>query len=223
MLSRTKFQVSIDVINRLAHSYLGAEKKISISKPTGDFFYNSWTLKEEFSSPDWQIIWNSLPINKGEARIIVMDSPSCYTKHADIDDRYHLNLFGDEDYLIDFDNKNLYKIVKDGIWYEMDAGKLHTAISVGRYQRAQLVVRKLLIKNKLKSPRKVFLKGYGEYSRYEFDINLSPWLNKANKQGIISNFKVDDGIIMFDVEDYCIKSLLDIIPINFEIKYEKTY
>lgn len=223
MLVTTKFRISVDIINDLIQPYLGSEGKIDISEPTGDFFYDPWKLKKEFLNSNWQIIWDSLPVDKGEARIIIMNSPKCYTKHADIDDRFHLNLFGDEDYLIDFDNKNLYKIIKDGFWYEMDAGKIHTAISVGKYQRAQLVIRKLLNKNKLKFPKKIFLKGTDEYSRYDFDISLSPWLNKANKLGIISNFKINDGIVIFEIEEDHVKSLLDVVPKNFEIEYEKTY
>ena len=144
MLVKTQYTVSIDDMPLLKKG------KHDLTAPSGDFFYDPWILLEEYKNTVWESIWNSLPIDAGQARVIVMESPSCYTQHADIDDRYHLNLSGDQDYLIDLGNQQMHKLEKDGVWYIMDAGRLHTAISVGEHTRMQLVVRKLLTRNTLK-------------------------------------------------------------------------
>lgn len=213
MLTKTSFFASVD------HISLSFDiGKHDITYPTGDFFYDPWMLKEEFKGTVIEGIYKSLPFDTGQARIIVLKSPSCYTQHADIDDRYHLNLFGDEDYLIDLQSNKMFKLEKDGIWYSMDAGRLHTAISVGEHFRMQLVIRHLLKRNKLKDPVPVSIKIAGENSRYHFDNKLSPWLNRANKNGIINNFaNKDDNTVFFDVEKESILDLVQIIPDDFKL------
>lgn len=221
MMSPLPFRVPIDVIDDAVETVIHSQGKFDISLPTGDPFYDPWELKEEYKGGAWEIIWNSLPTVFGQARVISLDSPSCYTQHADIDDRYHLNLFGDQSYLIDLENKHMFKLEKDGVWYEMNAGILHTAINIGEHKRLQLVVRKLLKRNVLKSPKAVSITVGGENPRYHFDNVLSSWLNHASKIGTITNFKREELKIDFDVEDSIIDELTKIIPNDFKLEVEK--
>lgn len=193
--------------------------KTTINKPTGNFFYDLWVIKEEFQNTVFEEMLKVLPNNIGEARIVVLESERCYTKHADIDDRYHLNLYGDEGYLIDLESKTMYHTIKDGFWYEMDAGILHTAVSFGEHQRIQLVVRKLLTNSNLTDPVTVSITATGENPRYKFDNTLSSWLNKANKNNIISNFyNQGNNTVTFNVERNCLSELKNKCLTNFILK-----
>lgn len=212
MLVKTPYTASIDDMPLLEKG------KHDLTVPSGDFFYDPWVLLEEYKNTVWESIWNSLPIDTGQARIIVMESPSCYTQHADIDDRYHLNLSGDQDYLIDLDNQQMHKLVKDGVWYEMDAGRLHTAISVGEHTRMQLVVRKLLTRNVLNDSVSVKITAGGSNPRYSFDNTMSVWLNRASKNKTISNFKQSEASVYFDVEQSSLEELKSIVPKEFKFE-----
>ena len=215
MLVKTQYTVSIDDMPLLEKG------KHDLTAPSGDFFYDPWILLDEYKNTVWESIWNSLPIDAGQARVIVMESPSCYTQHADIDDRYHLNLSGDQDYLIDLGNQQMHKLVKDGVWYTMDAGRLHTAISVGEHTRMQLVVRKLLTRNTLKNSVSVKIAAGGSNPRYSFDNIISVWLNRASKNKTISNFKQSETSVYFDVEHSLLEELESIIPKEFKFKVIK--
>jgi hypothetical protein len=219
MLVKTLHTVDPDLI-KSAITTPFENGKHSLTEPTGDFFYDPWKIKEQYKDTPWQKILNSLKEPWGEARIIILESPSCYTRHADIDDRYHLNIAGDEGYLIDLEIQKMYKLKQDGVWYEMDAGKLHTAISVGEHTRVQLVVRKLLTRNILDTPIKVNICTAGENPRYSFDNKISSWLNRANKKNIITNFKHNGASVQFDIEHNEMDSLKEIIPKEFKYDFE---
>jgi hypothetical protein len=209
MIQNTKYTVSLDDIAGVMGDVYDIGK-FDISEQTGSFFYDPWQLKSEFLGTAWETIWNSLPGPKGQGRIIILESPSCYTSHADIDNRWHLNLCGDEAYLIDLEKEEMFKTVLDGKWYDMDAGVPHTAMNIGAEIRAQLVVRKLLPKNIINDPQHVRIAGVKGNIRYEFDKHLSPWLNRAaNNTKIISNVKVVKQGIEFDIE----KGLVPLIPV----------
>jgi len=217
MLKKTLHTAPLDKISQVTHQFDEA-KKYDLTEPTGDFFYDPWKLKKEFEGTDWEDIWRSLPIDSGQARVIVLESGTCYFQHADIDDRFHLNLRGDEAYLIDLENEIMHKCNLDGIWYEMDAGRLHSAASFGKHNRAQLVVRKLLTKNKLTNPIEILVSGSGETLRYDFDNTLSIWLNKANKSKIITDFTfVSPSSVQFKIEEQYINYLKLVLPNNFKI------
>lgn len=199
MLIKTNYSVPQSLLSSIPFNSFQT-MKTAINQPTDNFFYDPWEIKDEFRNTVFEQLLNTLPKNIGEARVIVLESEHCYTKHADIDDRYHLNLHGDEGYLIDLESNTMYHTVKDSNWYEMDAGILHTAASFGEHKRMQLVVRKLLIKNKLVEPVAVSITTTGENPRYKFDNILSSWLNKANKNNIISNFQYLNSTVKFDIE-----------------------
>jgi hypothetical protein len=192
--------------------------RTTINQPTGDFFYDPWVIKEEYKGTVWETIYNSLPISKGEARIIILDPKQCYQIHADIDDRYHLNILGENCYLIDLVRETMHPLTQDGIWYNMDASFLHTATNFGRRARVQVVVRHLLKKNKLKNPVAVSIAtnlDNANHARHLFDNTLSPWLNEANKAGIINNFNYSPIGVKFNLEQDKLEYLKHILPEEF--------
>lgn len=181
-----------------------------INQPTGRFFYDPWEIKSELKGTVWENILLTLPFPIGEARIITLSSKSNYVSHSDIDDRYHLNLSGVLCYLIDIDNKIMHPLEKDGVWYSMDASRLHTAANFGNRLRHQLVVRKLLRENELHDPISVKIIPTIEdldEARFAFDHNLSSILNKGCKDGVIDNFRLSDAGPEFNCEKYFLDEL----------------
>jgi hypothetical protein len=194
--------------------------KTTINKPTGNFFYDPWVINDEYKDTVWETLYNSLPVSKGEARIIILDPAQCYQRHADIDDRYHLNILGEECYLIDLIREQMHKLEQDGVWYNMDAGFLHTAANFGRRARVQLVIRHLLKTNKLIEPVEVALStniANADDARFIFDNTLSPWLNEANKLGFINNFSHSSVSVKFNIEIDKLDSLKRILPDEFKV------
>jgi hypothetical protein len=203
MLTQTDYTVDTKLFQEACNSLPSNGMKTAINRPTGDFFYDSWVLKDEYKGTVWETLYNSLPATKGEARIIILDPARCYQSHADIDDRYHLNILGEECYLIDLVREQMHKLEQNGIWYEMDTSFIHTAANFGRRARVQLVVRKLLKKNKLKNPVPVTVVSQLDNlddSRFIFDNRISAWLNEANKIGSITNFSYTPEKVTFDLE-----------------------
>jgi hypothetical protein len=194
--------------------------KTIINQPTGSFFYDPWVIKDEYKGTVWETLYNTLPVTKGETRIIILDPAHCYQIHADIDDRYHLNILGEACYLIDLVREQMHPLEQDGIWYDMDAGFLHTATNFGRRARVQLVVRKLLKQNKLKNPVEISLATTIENTddaRFIFDNTLSPWFNEANKLGFINNFDHSPISVKFNIEKDKIDSLKRMLTAEFKI------
>lgn len=221
MLISTKYKIDPSIFKEACNQLPSGEMKTTINQSTGDFFYDSWVLKDEYKNTVWQNIYNSLPEIKGEARIIILDPGQCYQSHADIDDRFHLNIQEEQGYLIDLENNILHRLLTDGIWYEMDAGRLHTATNFGRCARIQLVVRKLLNDVKLKDPIsiKIISEGYQkDHARFLFDNTVSAWLNRANKQGIIYGFKFSVNEVTFDIERSFLDDLNKILIDGFKIE-----
>ena len=220
MLLPTHYSVNLSLFQEACDQLPIGKMKTDINQPTGNFFYDSWILKEEYKGTVWEELYNSLPIDKGQARIIILDPNQCYQVHADIDDRYHLHILGDNSYLIDLVNETMYPLTQNGIWYDMNAGLLHTATNFGRKARVQLIIRKLLKQNTLLNPVEVSLVSKIDnphHSRFLFDNSLSPWFNKANKAGFINNFSQDGLGIMFNIEQDKLESFKRILPEEFQI------
>jgi hypothetical protein len=220
MLTKTDYTVNSNLFQEACNSLPKHGMKITINQPTGNFFYDPWVLKDEYKGTVWESLYNSLPVSKGEARIIILDPAQCYQIHADIDDRYHLNILGEECYLMDLVSEQMYRLEQDGIWYDMDAGFLHTATNFGRRARVQLVVRKLLKKNQLKNPVAVSLSttiANTDDARFLFDGHISPWLNRANKNGFMNDFSYSSPFVKFNVEQDKLESLKNILPKEFKL------
>jgi hypothetical protein len=221
MLTKLQYTVSKELLQEAATFASTADFKTTINEPSGRFFYDPWIIRSEYKDTVWEKILNTLPDNFGEARIINLDPAACYQTHADIDDRYHLNISGEECYLIDFDNSNLHKLSTDGNWYSMDAGRLHSAGNFGRQYRVQLVVRQLLKEVTLADPVLVRLTSTGlskDDTRFLFDQTVSSWLNRANKEQLISDFKFNHGSVEFNIERNHIDKLQNILIKEFNLE-----
>jgi len=229
MIDKTSFTTTIELIqtavNTLPQGLIDqSEGRIAINKPTGNFFYSPWEIKEEFKNTVWEELYKSLDVSdKGEARIICLKAGESYINHADVDDRYHLNLSGISCFLIDLDNRILHELNADGIWYSMDAGRIHTAANFGNRIRLQLVVRKLLNSVVLDNAINVTIlarKGVDkDDARYMFDSKISPWLNQANKHNKITDFKFDGTSVSFNInQDHLleVKTLLSDFDITIK-------
>jgi hypothetical protein len=217
MLYKTNFTVSLTDIED-SHSDNLKEGKTSINEPSGNFFYDPWRIKKEYQGTVWEKILSTLKFPIGEARIIVLKRGTCYLRHADIDDRYHLNISGDNSYLVDLEKTVMHELKRDGFWYKMHAGILHTAINVGEHDRIQLVVRDLLNRNTVLNPVSVKITGSGHNLRFVFDGVYSTWLNIANKKGIIGNFKHDGDSATFDVNGDHLEELTALTPKGFAME-----
>jgi hypothetical protein len=215
MLSKLDYTVSLELLKEASNSIPYSNNGVSINQPTGDFFYDPWVIKEEFKNTVWEQLLGSLPVNYGEARIITLKHGTCYHSHADIDDRYHLNIAGQYSFLINLEKKEMFETTADGIWYEMDAGPRHSAVNYGHIDRTQLVVRKLLTRNSLNDavPIKIISSGVDtNLSRFNFDNSVSTWLNRASKENKITNFGYKLHDVFLEIEEQYLKELIDILP-----------
>lgn len=194
MLIRTEYNITIPKIN---HNFDAV--KTSINQPTGNFFYDPWEIKLEFKGTIWEKLLKSLPGPHGEARVIVMQPGTTYMSHADIDNRWHLNLQGEQSYLIDLDNLVMHNLNQDGYWYYMDAGRIHSASNYGSIARIQLVVRQLLTASTKSNLVQVAIQPAAQHYdyRYKFDNIVSPWLNKANLNNCIKDFEFENETVRF--------------------------
>lgn len=189
------------------------EKKNRLNKPTGNFFYDPWVVEDEYKGTEIEKILNSFPRDIGEARIIVLEPGTSYLCHADIDDRYHLNIAAQQSFLIDLENQIMHPIITDNKIWHMDAGRIHTAANFGSYNRLQLVIRQLLKKNDLKNGVKVTIEAVNppfDY-RYKFDNTFSTYLNRAVKSGKLDKFSTDGKKISFYFEHNYLPELYEII------------
>jgi hypothetical protein len=220
MLTPTNYTVPAEFCQLALTDLSEYNFRIPINLATGDFFYDPWIIKPEFNGTAWQRILATLPGSIGEARIISLAPGQCYQSHSDIDDRHHLTVQGEGAYLIDLDNNIMHKLHPDRRWYKMNAALLHSAANFGRTTRIQLVVRELLLKNKLVDPisiKIVFTDLSNEHARYIFDNCLSSWLNQANKIGKITNFTYKKTEVSFSLEESLVQVLRNILPDNFRI------
>jgi len=221
MLVKTEYKIPLSLIEECLKD-VTQSKQIVLNKPTGDFFYDPWIIKDEYKNSVWENLLNSLPMDIGQARIINLQSGTCYFKHADIDDRYHLNLSGDCGYLIDLENEKLHRLDADGFWYEMNAGILHSAVSFGKFDRSQIVVRKLLTRSNIDNFVIVSIVPNSLYPRYDFDNLVSPWLNLCNKNKTITDFNYDFELmkVSFKIGKKDIDNLITNLPKEFLLNYE---
>lgn len=219
MLKETGIIIPNEWLVEAKNSLMEIDFKLSLNKPIGNFFYEPWIIKDEYKNTIWERLLMVLPQPIGEARLIKLSPATGYHSHADMDDRYHLNIVGNHSYLIDLVSNKMHFVRPDCKWYDMNAGLTHTAANFGNTDRVQLVVRKLLLKNVLKDPLPVKLnvkEGVSSY-RFVFDNTISPWLNLANKNGIVNDFIYCDESVSFNIEKEYLNDLKQVVPNIFEI------
>lgn len=222
MLKTLPYTVDSTLLNEAQCSVPSVDSKLTINQPTGNFFYDSWKIKEEFKGTVWETLLNTLPLDIGEARIIVLGHGTTYMSHIDIDDRYHLSIKGQYSFLINVDDEKMYSTVADGQWYEMNTGLRHVAANFGSYDRVQLVIRKLLNNPILENCTTVTIKPICENPRFEFDDLISPLLNKLNKQQLINDFNILQDGVSFNLNTDAITRLDSIDRSKFNIQLCET-
>jgi hypothetical protein len=221
MILDTHYKVSTSLLQEAISQIPNFERRLDLTKPTGDFFYDKWVVVDEFKNTVWERILETLPVNFGQARLMRLTPGEAYYSHADMDDRYHLNLIGERAYLVDLDNEKMYPTIPDGCWYLMDAGVRHSAVNFSNKDRIQLVIRNLLTHGTIKTPVKVQIRLITPQTnfRYVFDDIFSQWLNRYDKLGMIDNFKlVNEQLVCFTTDESLIRELQKMCPKNFEIK-----
>jgi hypothetical protein len=222
MLHQTYYTVSKELMQEARSALPNIDSRLAINQPTGKFFSDPWETKSEFKGTVWEKILDKISEDKGEARLIKLLPGECYPSHADIDDRWHLSLTGNNSFLIDLENNAMHQTNVEGRWFLMNAGIRHTAANFGSEDRVQMVVRKLLPTPQIKNPKTVSIKlkqVIGE-RRFVFDDIISPWLNKAYKLGIVDNFKGEDLEARFTVEESYIAELQQVIDYYFTLTVE---
>ncbi len=219
MLDPTNYTISNELLQAAISSLPNIDSRLALNEPSGDFFTDHWVIKSEFKGTVWEQILDSLEESKGEARLIKMNPGECYPSHADIDDRWHLTITGNHSYLIDLDSTTMYPTEPTGKWYLMDAGKRHSAANFGSENRIQLVVRKLLPSGMINNPVDITLRlRVVKYDyRFVFDDIVSPWLNRAYKQGIVNRFKTDGQLVNITISKEYINELEETINEYFTI------
>lgn len=220
MLTRTEYKITVppNKIEEALYRLPRDDFRFTLNRPSGNFLYDPWVIKDGHRNTVWEDLLNSLPGNIGEARVIILDGGQCYQSHGDIDNRYHLNLTGSMSYAVNLETNTIFEMLNDGYWYDFDAGLRHSAANFGRDFRAQLVVRKLLIKNTLTDPVKLRIVSTlpVDDTRFIGENTLTPWLNRADKQGIITDLTIaDTGIIEFLIEKDQVPKLTAILPKGF--------
>ena len=221
MITSLEYNVPLNLIQEACDAALNDTSKNTINQTNGSFFYDGWVIKPEYQGTVWEKILDTLPFPIGEARVIVLKPGQCYQGHADIDDRYHLNLSGSVSFLIDIDNKAMYETDQDGMWYLMDASPRHSAANFGQVPRLQLVVRKLLTRNTLLDPVSVKLNVVRLDpldARFEFDQIISPWLNQASKKSLITDFNYSGTSVMLKIERHAVEALKQLAFPEFELE-----
>jgi hypothetical protein len=219
MLEPTHYTISDILLQEAVHLLPKIDARVALNQPTGDFFNDPWEIKPEFKGTVWEQILDTIIEDKGEARLIKLAPGQAYPSHADIDDRWHLSISGNNSYLIDLENQQMYQTNDLGRWYLMDAGIRHTAANFGSESRVQLVVRKLLSRNQLRQPVKISIRlkeVIGE-RRFIFDDIISPWVNRAYKSGSINDFKGSDLEATMIIEHSILDDLINISAGYFTI------
>lgn len=219
MLAKTSYKITPELLSQAQQNIPDVDFKLTLNKPTGNFFYDPWIIKEEYKDTVWDNILQTLPFVLGEARIIVLEPTKCYTSHADIDDRWHLNISGDRSYIVDLVNQKMHPQICDGYWYTMNAGPVHSAVNFNNKPRIQLVVRHLLDNNQLDNPIHVHITPNSNRHdlRFQFDQIYSTWLNSANKRGIIREFVALEDSVSFKVHAKYLNELTEITPDYFKV------
>lgn len=192
MLSKTEHSVDLKpLLEELSKVEWDQKNRSNLNQPTGHWLYDSYEITEFWKGSEFEKVLMNFPWPVGEARLMKLEPGTCYRSHADIDDRYHLNLIGNEYcHLIDLDESKMYQLIPDGFFYKMDAGKIHTATNFGPVDRVQLVIRAPLQRHDSPTMVKMVIKCKDvPYNfRYRFDKHVSPLINKMIKQKKIGWF-----------------------------------
>lgn len=186
------FQTSrlIDEINKVDWN---DQNRCVLNEKTGNWLYDTYTIKQEWKDTVFAELLDSVPYRIGEARLMKLEPQHCYRAHADVDDRYHLNIISNPySFLIDLESNEMHSLKEDGFLYRMDGGKIHTAVNLGSTDRIQLVIRVPLTRNLCENNHSVsvIFPDPPANLRYVLDQTISPLINKLCKTGEIGFFDI---------------------------------
>lgn len=223
MITKQLWQCPTGLIEQALKEHPVTSEAIVLNEPTGDFFYDKWKIKDLYKDTIWEQVLDSLPMSIGQARIIKLGSGESYMAHADIDNRWHLNLTGEQAYLIDLDNKVMHECTRDNRWAYMDASRIHAATNYGSIPRLQLVVREPL-RNSQQPIDLVSISiepAYEQHDfRYKFDKIFSPFLNHANQKYKLADFAYTTFSLTFKLERELLEEFKQLITPEFKVTYE---
>lgn len=223
MITKQLWQCPTGLIEQALKEHPVTSEAIVLNEPTGDFFYDKWKIKDLYKDTIWEQVLDSLPMSIGQARIIKLGSGESYMAHADIDNRWHLNLTGEQAYLIDLDNKVMHECTRDNRWAYMDASRIHAATNYGSIPRLQLVVREPL-RNSRQPIDLVSISiepAYEQHDfRYKFDKIFSPFLNHANQKYKLADFAHTTFSLTFKLERELLEEFKQLITPEFKVTYE---
>jgi len=208
MINQIGYSITNSQLEQAIQSLPAIDFKFTLNEPTGNFFYDSWKIKDKFKNTIWEEILLTLPFDQGEARLISLAPGTCYWAHGDIDDRWHLSLVNEHSFLADLSSPSLYT-TDVGKWYIMDTSRIHSAVNFGEHNRIQLVVRKLLTNGCFDNAISITIPiPKIDNARYLFDTLYSPWLNLTNKTGCLKNFSYTENEITFKIDESVSNSLI---------------
>lgn len=222
MITKQQWQCPAGLIEQALKEYPVSDKVAVLNESTGDFFYDSWQIKALYKGTVWQQVLDTLPYTIGQARVIKLEPGESYMAHADIDNRWHLNLTGEQAYLVNLDDKVMYECVRDNHWTYMDASRTHAATNYGSIPRLQLVVREPLRRSR--EPIDLVSVGieaaYEQHDfRYKFDKVFSSFLNKANQQYKLADFAHSEYSLSFQLEKELIDQFKTFVTPEFKVTY----
>lgn len=223
MITNLLWRCPPGLIERALEEHPIMDDVVVLNNHDGDFFYGTWTIKDKYKGTLWEEVLGTLPYSIGEARIITLAPGESYQSHADIDNRWHLNLTGDQSFLIDLEGQEMFKCERINYWAFMRAGRIHTACNFGSVPRLQLVVRELLRKSR--NPKNLISVSIVQAvpapeNHYKFDNIFSPWLNRINEEYKMADFSASPTLVTFKMEADLKEELESIKTQDFVITYE---
>lgn len=226
MLEKTDFYYPVQkMVDYLPLIDWNDDGRANINTPTGHWLYDPYKLAVRFQGTPFAKFLEMLPFEYSEARLMKLAPGTCYRAHADIDDRLHINLTGNEHcHLIDLDSKKMHPVKTDGYVYRMDGSKIHTAVNFGSTDRIQLVLRIPLKQYDLENGIYCNIKFVNPPHdlRYQLDQHISPLLNKFVKSGDLGYFnKESDTRFLMYISNDALNRIIDSLEyarIDFNIK-----
>ena len=100
-------------------------------------------LNAEFRGTAVEELLAKLPFLYGRARIMLMRPKSCLSIHVDRGLRYHYAIDTSPDcFLVEVEGSTtrLHHVPADGVLYEMDAFRTHSAMNTGKCMRIHIVI-----------------------------------------------------------------------------------
>lgn len=189
MISKMSKKFDLEPIIAQVNS-LGYFKRLELNQPSGEFFNDPWSTKEEFLNTPLGNVLKDLG-DIGQARLLALDSGESYTAHCDPDDRIHLAIHTNPySFLVDLDDHKLYHLPADGQLWHMDTSRIHVASNWGPRTRIHLNIRVLLPKYNETQPGLCIKVIEGDYDWKQLAYTpIMRVINNRIKKGYITGFR----------------------------------